>query len=101
MRGRIVDLKGGLVLRKCPSRYARRIDLVFLRGGSEHQIRARDAERIFDEPLDLGGRPAACSNHAGVLIEAEVVREAAALSSQPPDVGALALAAELLRKGRF
>jgi len=78
----------------------RRIDLVFLRGGSEHQIRARDAERIFDEPLDLGGRPAACSNHAGVLIEAEVVREAA-LSSQLPDVGALALAAELLRKGRF
>jgi hypothetical protein len=36
MRGRIVDLQGGLVLRKCPSRYARRIDLVLLSiGGND------------------------------------------------------------------
>ena len=36
MRGRIEALKGGLVLRKCPSRYARQIDLVFLSiGGND------------------------------------------------------------------
>lgn len=33
MRGKVDALRGGLVLRKCPSRYARRIDLVFLSVG--------------------------------------------------------------------
>ena len=36
MRGRMPALQGGLVLRKCPSRHARRIDLVFLSiGGND------------------------------------------------------------------
>lgn len=33
MRGRVPDLKGGLVLRKCPAEKARKIDLVFLSVG--------------------------------------------------------------------
>ena len=94
------------VLRANPYRRARkkrdrRVDLVLLREGLRHRVRVRSAERIFDEPLDLDGHPAAYSNHAGVLVEAEVVREVAAASSQPPDLGAMALAAELLRKGRI
>ncbi|MGI9479770.1 MAG: hypothetical protein ACR2PI_23920 [Hyphomicrobiaceae bacterium] len=36
MRGKVEALRGGLVLRKCPSRHARRIDLVFLSiGGND------------------------------------------------------------------
>jgi len=36
LRGKIVDLQGGVVLRKCPSRNARRIDIVFLSiGGND------------------------------------------------------------------
>lgn len=36
MRGQVKALKGGLVLRKCPSRHARRIDLLFLSiGGND------------------------------------------------------------------
>ena len=36
MRGKVVDLQGGLVLRKCPKRYARQIDLVLLSiGGND------------------------------------------------------------------
>jgi hypothetical protein len=94
------------VLRANPYRRARkkrdrRVDLVLLREGLRHRVRVRSAERIFDEPLDLDGHPAAYSNHAGVLVEAEVVREVVAASSQPPDLGAMALAAQLLRKGRI
>lgn len=79
----------------------RRIDLVLLRGGLRHQIRARAAERVFDEPLAVAGQPAAYSNHAGVLVEAELIPEAGPRSFPAPDLRALELAAGLLRKGRF
>jgi len=78
----------------------RRIDLVFLRAGLQHRLEARAVERIFDQPFDLGGRLASCSDHAGVLADVEVVRESEPTSAHSPDRGALALAADWLRKGK-
>jgi endonuclease/exonuclease/phosphatase family metal-dependent hydrolase len=79
----------------------RRIDLVFLRAGLQHRLQVRAVERIFDQPFDLGGRLASCSDHAGVLADVEVVREGGAMSAHSPDRGALDLAADWLRKGRW
>jgi endonuclease/exonuclease/phosphatase family metal-dependent hydrolase len=78
----------------------RRIDLVFLRAGLQHRLQPRAVDRVFDQPFDLDGRLASCSDHAGVLADVELVREMGATSAHSPDRGALALAADWLRMGR-
>ena len=55
-------------------------------------------ERVFDEPLELGGSPASYSDHAGVLAEIEISENRRPLEA--PDRGAIELAAHMLSEGR-
>jgi endonuclease/exonuclease/phosphatase family metal-dependent hydrolase len=79
-------------------RRGRRIDYVFARDGSERGLRPVRVERVFDEPLELGGSPASYSNHAGVLAEFEFSDTPQPLAA--PDPAAIALAEQLLYEGR-
>jgi endonuclease/exonuclease/phosphatase family metal-dependent hydrolase len=77
----------------------RRIDLLLTRSGTETGVRVRHVERIFDEPFEYSGRRLACSNHAGVLAELELLPGAGA-SLPAPDRAAVSTAARLLAEGR-
>jgi endonuclease/exonuclease/phosphatase family metal-dependent hydrolase len=57
-----------------------RIDYVFLRDGPGLALRPRSLERRFAAPLEIGGREAAYSDHAGLLVELEL---APGLGSDP------------------
>ena len=61
---------------------------------------ARSAQRVFDEPLELDGDAASCSNHAGVLAELEIVPGAGAADCRRRALDAIALATQILREGR-
>jgi endonuclease/exonuclease/phosphatase family metal-dependent hydrolase len=50
----------------------RRSDYVFVRNGARSRLKPVSVSRVFDEAFTLGGRPAALSNHAGVMAEIEV-----------------------------
>jgi endonuclease/exonuclease/phosphatase family metal-dependent hydrolase len=77
----------------------RRIDLLLARSGVEAGVRLRRAERIFDDLFQHAGRRIACSNHAGVRVELEVVPGAG--SPLPaPEPSAVATATRLLGQGR-
>jgi endonuclease/exonuclease/phosphatase family metal-dependent hydrolase len=77
----------------------RRIDLVLARDGVETGVRVRHVERIFDEPFEHGGREIAYSDHAGLLVELELVPGAGA-PRPAPDAPAGAVAASRLAEGR-
>jgi endonuclease/exonuclease/phosphatase family metal-dependent hydrolase len=51
----------------------KRTDYVFVRSGARSSVKPLSVSRVFDGPLTLSGKPAAFSNHAGVLAELEVV----------------------------
>jgi endonuclease/exonuclease/phosphatase family metal-dependent hydrolase len=76
----------------------RRIDYVMARDGDQLGLRAISVERVFDEPFAIDGREAACSDHAGVLAELEVV-PAARLGRAPAEAAALDVAWRLLSEG--
>ena len=76
----------------------RRIDYVFARDGSTRGLMPVHVERVFDEPLELGGSPASYSNHAGVLAEIEISENRHPLAA--PDRNAIALAMHMLSEGR-
>jgi endonuclease/exonuclease/phosphatase family metal-dependent hydrolase len=77
----------------------RRKDFIFRRDGARLELRPVRAERIFDEAIQLGGRPAAYSNHAGVMVDFEVA-PTLHRGLRAPDHDVIALAAELLESGR-
>jgi len=81
------------------SKSDRRVDYVLARDGGGAALVARSAQRVFDEPLELDGNPASCSNHAGVLAELEIV-PGAARPTPPPSARAISLATQILREGR-
>ncbi len=81
------------------SKSDRRIDYLFARHGAERAVTPRSVQRMFDEPLELGGRRAAYSIHSGVMADLEI---GPGESPPPrPDRGAVELAARLLSEGRL
>jgi endonuclease/exonuclease/phosphatase family metal-dependent hydrolase len=74
----------------------RRIDYAWARDGDRVGLRPTAVERVFAEPFAIGGRIAACSDHAGVLAEIEV---APAAPFAPTDVAAIEVASRLLEQG--
>ncbi len=77
-----------------------RIDYVFVRAGAERGLRTLGFERVFDEPLRLGGRKAAYSDHAGLRVELAVDRTTAGGETPAADPGAVETARRLLVGGR-
>jgi len=75
-----------------------RIDYLFTRDGRERSLTPISIARVLDETLSIGGRPAAPSDHAGLVGEFEISPGGAGLA--PVDPAALALARNLLREGR-
>jgi sphingomyelin phosphodiesterase 2 len=78
---------------------SRRIDFVFVRGGAARALLPRSVQRVFDDPVEIEGRPRTYSNHAGVVAEIELVAASAPVPA-PPDPHAVALALGLLAEGR-
>ena len=74
-----------------------RIDYVFTRDGEGVRVRVRRIERIFDETP--AGAAAAYSDHAGLLAEIELRRDADAQPAEP-EAAAAELAARELAAGR-
>lgn len=78
-----------------------RIDYVFARDGARRALRVLRAERAFDGPIRIGGREAALSDHAGLLVDLEISpkRGGAGAPTPHPDPEAVALARETLARG--
>jgi len=76
----------------------RRIDYAWARDGERLALRPVSVERVFDESFSIDGRPAACSDHAGVLAELEIA-PAERSGRAAADVAALDLASRLLGEG--
>jgi endonuclease/exonuclease/phosphatase family metal-dependent hydrolase len=81
-----------------PGRGAARIDYAFFRSGSETSLRPLAIERVLDRLIEIEGRPANFSDHAGLLFELEIEPGGATLPAVDPD--AAALARRLLLEGR-
>ncbi len=75
-----------------------RIDYVFVRDGVERAAVPRTIARVLDEPIEIDGRLAGYSDHAGLLAEIEL--RVAATERPRPDADAVARAADFLREGR-
>jgi len=77
----------------------RRIDFVFVRDGRERVLHPQSTRLAFDEPLEIGGKRKALSNHSGVVADLKLAPRQAA---KPPffDRRAVELASALLAKGR-
>ncbi len=84
--------------RQVPGSSGRRIDYVFCRSGREASLRALAIERVLDRDVEIDGRSASYSDHAGLLADFELVPGGAALP--PVDPAAVALARRLLLEGR-
>lgn len=82
---------------RSPTHRGKRIDYVFVRDGTEAALQPVRVERIFDEPLELEGKPRSYSDHAGVLAELELATRPG--RPEPPDRQAVELARRLLRAG--
>ena len=80
-------------------RSGKRIDYVFARNGARSTVKPLSVERVFDELLTLDGRPAAFSNHAGVMAELEIAPGGIMDSRRPLDRESLELAQRLLSEG--
>jgi endonuclease/exonuclease/phosphatase family metal-dependent hydrolase len=99
-----LDTPSATVLRANPyrahsSKPDRRVDYAFARDGGGTALVPLHARRVFDERLELEGDPASCSNHAGVLVDFELVPGAGrALPSPAPR--AISLAMQFLDEGR-
>jgi endonuclease/exonuclease/phosphatase family metal-dependent hydrolase len=99
-----LDRREPTVLERSPYRPdrslpSRRIDFVFVRGGAGLGLRPRAVRRVFDEGVEIAGRPRTYSDHAGVLAEIELGPPFAAPPAAP-DPQAIALALGLLAEGR-
>jgi endonuclease/exonuclease/phosphatase family metal-dependent hydrolase len=81
------------------SSHDRRVDYVLARDGGNNAVIPLWSRLVFDERFELDGRPASCSDHAGVLVEVELVR-GAARPIPPVSPQAISLASQILREGR-
>lgn len=81
------------------SKRGKRVDYVFVRDGSRAALRPLRLDRIFDDPLELEGGPAAYSNHVGLLAEVEV-SPVASTGRYSLSQRAVELATSLLSEGR-
>lgn len=102
-----LDQRENTTLRSNPYRSSlksRRKDFVFVRDGAKVPLTARTIERVFDEPLELDGREAAYSNHAGLVVEIEIGGEGSVTWSgqagAAADPGLYQLASEVLDDGK-
>lgn len=77
-----------------------RIDYVFVRDGGGSALLPRRLARVFHEPLRLGERVGAYSDHCGLLAAIDVEAGAPIAGVPPPDPTAIAEAASLLAAGR-
>jgi endonuclease/exonuclease/phosphatase family metal-dependent hydrolase len=82
-----------------PTARGRRKDYIFARDGLRQGIVLRDMRRVFDEPLEFHGGPAAYSNHAGLVVEFEMGGLPGS-PQVPADPEIVALASELLAQGK-
>ncbi len=78
---------------------SKRTDYVFARHGARSSVNPLSVKRVFDQPITLGGRPAALSNHAGVLAELEITPGGIANERRPIDRRSVELALQLLSEG--
>ncbi len=76
----------------------KRVDYVFVRDGDRSGLRVEAVRNGFDQPFEIDGRPAAFSNHSGLIAELELHDSPRPLSG--PTRAAAALAAALLAEGR-
>jgi endonuclease/exonuclease/phosphatase family metal-dependent hydrolase len=100
---RDLDQRRDTVLRGPPYRAdqrgsSARVDYIFGRSGSEQTLWSLHARRVFDQPIEIGGRDARFSDHAGVLVDFEIAPGGSPVP--PPDRDALQLARRLLTEGR-
>jgi endonuclease/exonuclease/phosphatase family metal-dependent hydrolase len=77
----------------------RRSDYVFARNGALSRVKPLSVTRVFDEPLTIGGRRAAFSNHAGVMAEFELAPGNIVESRWPLNRESIELAQRLLSEG--
>jgi endonuclease/exonuclease/phosphatase family metal-dependent hydrolase len=75
-----------------------RIDYVFVRDGIERAVVPHSIERVLDETIEIEGKPAGYSDHAGLL--AEITLDATQSIRPPPSTEAVAQAARFLHEGR-
>ena len=80
------------------ARHESRIDYVFSRAGRHCGATPVRAQRFFDQPIEVAGEIGAYSDHAGVWAEIEIGGPGAVM--EPPSDPAVALARELLARGR-
>ncbi len=85
--------------RRYTNRPGRRVDYVFARDGGDTAVIAVRTQRVFDEPFEIDGGAASCSNHAGVLAELELV-PGAGQPLAPPTPSSISLATQILQDGR-
>ena len=94
--------------RPARGRAAARIDYVFCRSGREASLRPLGIERVLDRGVEIDGRAANYSDHAGLLADFELAAGELApgelvpggVASPAVDPGAIALARRLLLEGR-
>lgn len=81
-----------------------RKDFIFVGDGDRRGVAVRAVSQAFHQPFLVDGRPAACSNHAGVVADLEIgtrAQVAAAPSRQVSDRGEVFdLASQMLERGR-
>jgi endonuclease/exonuclease/phosphatase family metal-dependent hydrolase len=75
-----------------------RIDYVFTHAGVERSAIPHNIERVLDELIEIDGKSAGYSDHAGLLAEVDLDTKRAVRPQ--PDARAVARAAEYLREGR-
>jgi endonuclease/exonuclease/phosphatase family metal-dependent hydrolase len=75
-----------------------RIDYVFARDGADRSVAPQMISRVLDETIEIDGKGAGYSDHAGLLAEIEIHRGQTV--RPPPSVDAVARAAALLRESR-
>jgi endonuclease/exonuclease/phosphatase family metal-dependent hydrolase len=78
---------------------SKRTDYVFARNGVRSIVTPLSVRRVFDQPITVGGRPAAFSNHAGVMAELEIAPTGTANARRPIDRMSVDLALRLLAEG--
>jgi endonuclease/exonuclease/phosphatase family metal-dependent hydrolase len=97
-----LDRRLPTVLANSPYRPGRRRDsrkdFIFVRDGEHLGVAVRALDQAFQRPFLVDGRPAACSNHAGVVADLEFGAHAAVAAKPRREV--FAIASQLLDRGR-
>ena len=76
----------------------KRKDFIFVRDGERLGVTVRALDQAFHRPFLVAGRPAACSNHAGIVADLEFGVSASVASAPGREV--FELASQMLARGR-